>query len=75
MAGLLLSRNLALMNSPSTLTSLVAEQITGDHITAARAHRESRRNSPGRLARFRGRRSGAYQPLVPRGRTVTPFAH
>ena len=74
MAGLPLSRNLALMNSPSTLTSLVAEQQISDHAKAARAYRATHGTGSGRFARHRGRRSGASHPHV-RGRTVPPFAH
>ena len=72
----LLSRNLALMNAPSSLTTVVAELMISDHHTAAaHAHRVTRRVPSVRFARFRGRRSGAPQPLVPRGRTIPPFAH
>jgi hypothetical protein len=66
---------LLIMHTPSTLTPAVAEQIISDHAAAAHAHRVTRRIPSVRFARFRGRRSGASQPLVPRGRTVPPFAH
>jgi hypothetical protein len=60
---------------PTVLTSAVAEQITSDHVAAARAHRATRSSGSVRFARFRGRRSGASQAPLPRGRTVPPFAH
>jgi hypothetical protein len=64
------------MQSPSIITTAVAEQLINSQTEAARAHREARRSSSTRFARLRGRRSGAPSaPLVPRGQPFPPLAH
>jgi hypothetical protein len=62
------------MHSPSLLTSTLATEVIGSQREAARSYRASRREGSSLFGRFR-RRSGAPRPLVPRGRTVPPFAH
>jgi hypothetical protein len=62
------------MHSPSLITPVVADEVIDSQTAAASAHRASRRSRPSVFGRFR-RRPGASRPLVPRGRTVPPFAH
>jgi hypothetical protein len=64
------------MLPPSTITTVVAEQLINSRAEAAQANRDAGRTPSARFARLRGRRSGApTSPLVPRGRTVPPLAH
>jgi hypothetical protein len=61
------------MHSPSMITPAVATEVIAEHARFARSHRETRGLRPyGRILR---RRTGGSRPLVPRGRTVPPFAH
>jgi hypothetical protein len=69
MYGALLSRSMAVMTSPSLITSAVAATVTDDHAKSARLVRSRGRN------RLFGRRRGASRILVPRGRIASPSAH
>jgi len=60
---------MALMHSPSLITSAVASTVVEDHAKSARIHRSRGRS------RLRGRRRGAARILVPRGRIASPSAH
>jgi hypothetical protein len=51
------------------ITPTVANEVISDHARFARSHRQKRRL--GRVVR----RTGGSRALVPRGRTVPPFAH
>lgn len=62
------------MNTPSIITSVVAQQVISEHqATAARAHRADGISMVSRLRRFRGRRA-ALHGSVPRGRPSFPSA-
>ena len=61
------------MHSPNLITPIVANEVIVAQTAAAASHRGARRR-PSVFGRFR-RRSGASRPLVPRGRTLPPFAH
>jgi hypothetical protein len=69
MYGASLSRNMAVMTSPSLITSAVATTVSDDHAKSARLVRSRGRN------RVFGRRRGASRILVPRGRIASPSAH
>ena len=69
MYGVLLSRNMAGMHSPSLITSAVATAVVEDHTKTASIHRARGRS------RLRSRRRGASRILMPRGRIVSPSAH
>ena len=69
MYGPLLSRSMAVMTSPSLITSAVADTVVDDHAKSTRLVR-----SRGRKRIF-GRRRGASRILAPRGRIVSPSAH
>ena len=63
-----LSRSMAVMTSPSLITSAVASTVTEDHNASARLYRSRGRR------RLLGRRRGASRALMPRGRIVSPSA-
>ena len=62
------------MHSPSLLTPMVANEVIESHTESARSYHASRARGSSLFGRFR-RRPGASRPLVPRARTLPPFAH
>jgi len=59
---------MAVMTSPSLITSAVASTVTEDHNAEARLYRSRGRR------RLMGRRRGVSRALMPRGRIVSPSA-
>ena len=57
---------MAVMHSPSLITSAVASAVIEDHNDNARIHRAGGRR------RLRARRRAAARTLVPRGRIASP---